>query len=117
MLVYDQPYHPSQYPQGRPDSHGGGKRQDYRVSQVYGWKPSIFEQPGYAAFPSPANAYLGQISQDPAGVPVPYGRTTPPGASGLGPQQQKQPQRYSDLNVSSPYGPVSVPPAAASIPQ
>jgi signal transducing adaptor molecule len=118
-LVYEQPYHPSQYPQGRPDSRDTGRRQDYqssaRVSQVYGWKPAVFEQPSYGAYPGPANAYPGQ---DPTSVPVPvpFGRTTP-GPSGLGKQQQ-QPQGYSDPNVSSPYGPISAPlPSTTTIPQ
>ena len=115
--MYEQPYHPSQYPQGRPDSRDTGRRQDYqssaRASQVYGWKPAIFEQPSYGAFPGSANAYPGQ---DPTSVPVPvpFGRTTP-GPSGLGKQQQ--PQGYSDPTVSSPYGPISAPPSTTTIPQ
>ena len=101
--MYEQPYHPSQYPQGRPDSRGGAKRSDYRGSQAFGWKPSVFEQPSYGPYPGPANAYQRQQSQDSV-VPLQFGRGTP---GGLGPQQQ-QPQVFPEANVSPPYGPGSV---------
>lgn len=114
-LVYEQSFHPSQHPQGRPDSRGGATRQDYGAPQVYGWKPANFEQPSYGPYPGPANAYP---PQDAAGVPVPFDRSTPVG-SGLVSQQPKL-QGYSDPNVSSPYGAVSAPlsgTAATSQPQ
>ncbi|OBZ66741.1 hypothetical protein A0H81_13201 [Grifola frondosa] len=48
---------PSQPYIGRPESRA---RQEYAgpgAPQAYGWNPSLYDQPGYNAYPAPASAY------------------------------------------------------------
>ncbi|TFY74784.1 hypothetical protein EWM64_g9229, partial [Hericium alpestre] len=99
---YDQrpPYmqSPSSY-QARPGSAQGGYGR-VPQPQSYGWNPSLYEQPGYNAYPAPAAAY-------------------PPGQEGPYPPQAQPSQSYEALNsggypVQQPQQP---PPAQGVYPQ
>lgn len=103
--MYDsQPtYRPTQY-QGRPDSRG---RPDYlpgAAPQAFGWNPSVYDQPGYNAFPSPAAAYSSGPEGGYQAVPPQQPYVDP---SVYAQQQQHQagyPSPYGAPQGNAPYG-------------
>ncbi|OCH96406.1 hypothetical protein OBBRIDRAFT_718848 [Obba rivulosa] len=58
--IYDGrgPYPPQSQPYiTRPDSRGRNDAPPPGAPQAYGWNPTLYDQPGYSAYPAPAAAY------------------------------------------------------------
>ncbi|KAA1468971.1 hypothetical protein DENSPDRAFT_863919 [Dentipellis sp. KUC8613] len=94
--------------QARPGSAQGGYGHG-APPQSYGWNPSVYDQPGYNAYPAPASAYApGQEgtypapqAQPPEGPNAPYG-SPQPSAQGQG-QAYAQPPPAQGPYPQQPY--------------
>ncbi|THH17854.1 hypothetical protein EW146_g3060 [Bondarzewia mesenterica] len=80
--------------QARPDSRATQSYGRVPEPQAYGWNPTVYDQPGYNAYPAPADAYS------------PGQEGTYPLQHGVQPQTQSQPQPqqlYADPSAT-PHG-------------
>ncbi len=144
-IVYDgrPPYAqtPNQ-PYGRPDSRAhqdyhppGGSQIAPGGPQAYGWNPSVYEQPGYNAYPAPPAAYPPAAESPYAHGPPPqpfvgpnayatarpqsiYSQPTPQGYLAPGPVPYGapvEPQGYPASAAPQQLGPQPVPHAAPEL--
>ncbi|THG98296.1 hypothetical protein EW026_g3870 [Hermanssonia centrifuga] len=98
--AYAQPY-------PRPNS---GARVDYPPPQAFGWNPSVYDQPGYAAYPAPPAAYAPGPEPPFHGGPQPYPEDAP-----YPPQGGYPPQPYGAPPSGAPT-PYAAPPQAQGYP-
>ncbi|EIN09472.1 hypothetical protein PUNSTDRAFT_133264 [Punctularia strigosozonata HHB-11173 SS5] len=111
-------YRPSQYAT-RPEPHYGGHTPAPAAPQAYGWNANLYDQPGYNAYPAPAQAYPpgheGTYPTLPAQshvMPQQQPSAVPP--QGYDPNLYQQPPVQNSAGYAPSYGPG---PTGQSIPQ
>ena len=100
VTAYDHGYGQAPYP--GPDSR----------AQAFGWNPTVYDQPNYAAYPAPPAAYPPGPEHGYPGAPPPIG----PYAEG-GYQQPPQPGAYPPQPYGAPPSGYALPPQAQAYPQ
>ncbi|KAI0793793.1 hypothetical protein C8Q74DRAFT_1244809 [Fomes fomentarius] len=116
-------------PYGRPDSRAhqdyhppGGSQIAPGGPQAYGWNPSVYEQPGYNAYPAPPAAYPPAAESPYAHGPPPQPYVDPNAYAAVRPQSvysQPPPQGYpgpGPVPYGAPVEPQGYPASAAQHP-
>ncbi len=79
--------HQEYMPQTAPQMAPGGPQQ-------YGWNPTLYDQPGYNAYPAAATAYPPGVESHYPGTQPPYGDPNAYAAHAQSPYGQQPPQGY-----------------------
>ncbi|KAI1793433.1 hypothetical protein LXA43DRAFT_1000697 [Ganoderma leucocontextum] len=88
--------HQEYMPQTAPQMAPGGPQQ-------YGWNPTLYDQPGYNAYPAAATAYPPGAESHYPGTQPPYGDPNAYAAHAQSPYGQHPPQGYPG-QAPAPYG-------------